>query len=385
MQTSGDDKVLLTGCCGYLGAWIGLELLRAGHHVRGTSIEPDHARRLYDQALAGLPDGDQLRRRLEIVPAELLDAASWRGLADGCATVVHTASPLNTEIGAPEEAMLAPAVRGTEHVLREAARAGGVRRVVHMSSIVTLLDHHRPAPRARAPERVGPADWNETASPRTDPYAHAKVLGERLARRLTQELMPRARFASILPGPVIGPPVAGDRVPGSVEKTLAPILTGQLRFGSVELYLGVVDARDVATAFVRALAVPAARLAQLGAQARYVVVGRPVTSMQGLADAVRAAFPEYGPVLPRRALPLPRALLLGGMRLSLTREAWSYTRAMLGRRIDYDTALAEQDLGLRTRPLDESVRDSVAWLRARGLYPPPSFDARKVRTADQRS
>lgn len=371
MQPGGDDMVLLTGCCGYLGAWIGVELLRAGHRVRGTSIEPAYARALYDEALADLPDGAALRQRLEIEPAELLDAASWRGLADGCASVVHTACPLITDVGVPEEAMLAPAVRGTEHVVREAARAGSVRRFVHMSSIVTLLDHHRPAPRRVDAELVGPADWNETASPATDPYAHAKVLGERLARRLVGELLPEARFASVLPGPVIGPPVAGERLPGSVDKTLAPLLTGQLRFGSVDLYLGVVDVRDVALAFVRSLAVPAERLEQRGEGARYVVVGRPVSSMQGLADAVRASFPEYGPLLPRRRLPVPRSLLLGGMRLALTPEAWSYTRAMLGRRVDYDTALSEQDLGLRTRPVADSVRDTVAWLRAHGHYPPP--------------
>ncbi|MCK6507861.1 NAD-dependent epimerase/dehydratase family protein [Myxococcota bacterium] len=364
-------RVLLTGCCGYLGSWIGVALLRAGHTVRGTSMEPAYARDLYDQALAGLPDGDALRSRLEIVPAELLDAACWRGLAEGCEAVVHTASPLVTEVGVPEEAMLAPAVHGTEHVLREAARAGSVRRVLHMSSIVTLLDHHRPAPRAHGVERVGPADWNETASPATDPYAHAKVLGERLARRLVGERMPGADFASILPGPVIGPPVAGERLPGSVDKTLAPLLTGQLRFGSVDLALGVVDVRDVATAFVRALELPAGRLRRRGTGARYVVVGQPVTSMQALADAVRACAPEYGPILPRRRLPVPRPLLLAGMRLSLTPEAWSYTRAMLGRRVEYDTTLAEQDLGLRTRPLLDSVRDTVAWLRAQGRYPPP--------------
>jgi nucleoside-diphosphate-sugar epimerase len=359
------ERVLVTGCCGYLGAWITVGLLRAGFAVRGSSREPDYARGLFDEVFRADAEGEALRARLEVVPGELLDAASWRGAAEGCCTVIHTACPVATDAGTPARAMLDPAVQGTENVLREAARAGGVRRFVYVSSVVALLDHHRPS--AERDARVGPADWNDTASPDLDPYAFAKVRAERRARALLAELLPDAEFAAVLPGPVLGPPVAGRRVAASIEKTLAPLLDGQLRLGSVDLTLGLVDARDVAAAVVALARLPVGSLGRAEADSRFVCVSRPSPRLQDVADAIRGAFPAYARALPRRAMPLPRWLLLAAMRLTVTREAFSYTRAMLGRRVDYDTSLTESALGARFRPYGESVVDTVAWLHARGL------------------
>ena len=130
-------QVLLTGCCGFLGSWIARRLAEDGHQVRGSTQDPAYAR----SVLGGLD--------VEVVRAELLEPESWRGLAEDCEVVVHTACPVVTEVGVPREAMIDPALVGTETVLREAARAGTVRRVVHLSSIVTLLDHHLPAERCR--------------------------------------------------------------------------------------------------------------------------------------------------------------------------------------------------------------------------------------------
>lgn len=356
--------MLVTGCCGYLGVWITVALLRAGFAVRGTSREPDQARALHDEALAGDPT---LRARLTVVPGELLDAGSWRGAADGCSAVIHTACPVATEVGTPPAQMHDPALVGTENVMREAARAGTVERVVYLSSVVTLLDHHRPPAAGTGPETVGPADWNDTATPATDPYAHAKVLAERRARALTTELMPRATFASILPGPVLGPPVAGRRIPASVDKTLAPLLTGQLRMGSVDMHLGLVDARDVAAVAVALVRAPDERLRALGDRARFVCAADPAPRIQDVADALAARFPAYAKVLPRRALPAPPWMLLALMRLAVTREAYTYTRAMLGRRVRYDNTLTREVLGVACRPWRDSVVETVAWLDARGL------------------
>ncbi len=354
------ERVLVTGCDGYLGAWITTELLRAGIAVRGASREPDVARALFDEACGG---DRAARERLEIVPCELLDASSWRGVGDGCARVIHTACPVLTEVGTPEREMLLPAVRGTENVVRECARAGAVERFVYLSSVVTLLDHHRPVDAPSHPVTVGPSHWNETASPDTDPYAFAKVRAERTARSLMSELLPQSEFASLLPGPVLGPPVAGRRVPASIEKTLTPLLDGQLRLGSVDMALGLVDVRDVARAAVSLATLPRGSIERDEARSRFLCVTRPIPSIQQVADVIRARFPRYERVLPKRPLPLPRALLLASMRLAVTREAYTYTRAMLGRRVDFDTSLTERTLGVGFRPYEQSVIDTVAWWR----------------------
>lgn len=95
-------------------------------------------------------------------------------------------------------------------------------------------------------------------------------------------------------------------------------------------------------------------------------VTRPAPAIQDVADAIRGAFPSYARALPRGANPLPRWMLLPAMRLAVTREAYSYTRAMLGRRVDFDTGLTESTLGVRFCLCGESAVDTVAWLLARG-------------------
>ncbi|MCA9544718.1 MAG: NAD-dependent epimerase/dehydratase family protein, partial [Myxococcales bacterium] len=334
-RDDADRRVLLTGCCGYIGTWTALALLRAGWRVRGTSVEPDYARARFDTLFATEPDGPALATRFEVVPADLLEPSTWAGLAKGCSAVVHTACPVMTGGDVRPEDVIGPAVSGTEAVVREAARAGAVRRFVHLSSVVTLTDHHRRRG-VPGPERLGPGSWNETASVETDPYAVGKVEGERLARRLVGELMPEATFASVVPGVVIGPPPEGRRLPASIHKTMTPFVSGQLRWGAVDLDVPLVDVRDVADLIVGVADADPAWLAGLGSAARFICVTPPTAQLLHIADAVRARRPAFAARMPRRLLPLPRPLLLLAVRLTESREAWSYTRGMLGRRLEYD-------------------------------------------------
>ncbi|MCA9544716.1 MAG: hypothetical protein KC613_10015, partial [Myxococcales bacterium] len=79
-----------------------------------------------------------------------------------------------------------------------------------------------------------------------------------------------------------------------------------------------------------------------------------------------ARRPAFAARMPRRLLPLPRPLLLLAVRLTESREAWSYTRGMLGRRLEYDTALAAELLGGRWRALDDTLTETIDWLVAHG-------------------
>lgn len=235
---------------------------------------------------------------------------------------------------------------------------------MYLSSIVTLLDCHRVVRDRATSVVVGPGDWNETASLETDAYAYAKVRAERRARTLLGELAPATEFASVLPGPVLGPPAAGRRVPASVEKVMGPLLSGQLRWGSVDITPGIVDARDVARVIVALARLDAGALPRAASRSRFVCVADRSPNIQAMADAIREAHPRHARALPSRALPLPRPLLLAAMRASVTPEAFSYTRAMMGRRVTYDTALTRQLLGADFTPWEATVRDTVRWLDA---------------------
>ncbi|MEU9302661.1 NAD-dependent epimerase/dehydratase family protein [Streptomyces sp. NPDC048269] len=65
----------------------------------------------------------------EIVPADLRDPASLRGLCDGADVLIHCAS----QIGGPRELCETVNTRGTEALVEEALRSG-VSRIVHLST-----------------------------------------------------------------------------------------------------------------------------------------------------------------------------------------------------------------------------------------------------------
>lgn len=116
-----DMRVLVTGCCGRIGAAACRELLAACRSVRGLDVFAACP----DGALAGHAD-------FEYVAARVEDAAAVAAAVDGCDAVVHLA-------GCPDDAdwetaLLPSNVQGTANVLRAVEATPSVRRVVLASS-----------------------------------------------------------------------------------------------------------------------------------------------------------------------------------------------------------------------------------------------------------
>lgn len=110
-------NVLITGASGFLGGHTAELLVASGHKVRGLVRHTSRTELL--EALG-----------VEVVRGDLKDHLSLRRAVDGMDAVVHAAS---TKSGVPEEYTEAT-VNGARALL-EAARDGGVRRFVHISSI----------------------------------------------------------------------------------------------------------------------------------------------------------------------------------------------------------------------------------------------------------
>ncbi len=113
-------KIAITGANGFVARNLIALLLEdtAPREIRAVVREPR-------SALRELPAAD-----LDITVADVTRPESLRGAFDGCAMIVHTVA-IPTERKATFEAVN---VRGTEHVVAEAVRAG-VTRLVHMSAL----------------------------------------------------------------------------------------------------------------------------------------------------------------------------------------------------------------------------------------------------------
>ncbi|MGZ3426865.1 MAG: NAD-dependent epimerase/dehydratase family protein, partial [Polyangia bacterium] len=114
-------QVLLTGATGFLGSHVARALVAGGHTVRALA-RPGSSRAI----LSDVPE-------LEWVTGDVVDVGSLRAAVRGCEAVVHAAAVVAF---APKEAAKQREVNveGTRHVL-DAARAAGVRRLVHTSSV----------------------------------------------------------------------------------------------------------------------------------------------------------------------------------------------------------------------------------------------------------
>jgi uncharacterized protein YbjT (DUF2867 family) len=142
------DKVLVLGAYGFIGAAIARALLAAGHAVRGLGRDLDHGRRV-------LPGLDWVAGEMRRMTAP----GDWAGALDGVGAVVNAAGALQ---GGPRDDLAAV----HDHAIRallEAARAGGVRRVVQISAAGVApgasTEFFRSKSRGDAAVRVSGLDW----------------------------------------------------------------------------------------------------------------------------------------------------------------------------------------------------------------------------------
>jgi dihydroflavonol-4-reductase len=226
----------------------------------------------------------------------------------------------------------------------ECAAAAGVGRVVYTSSLSTIGPPG--AGRALADER----DYYLPGSV-ADPYFEAKWAMEAEVYRAAAA---GQDVVALCPTVVFGP---GDVKPTSGTVLLA--LARGLLPAYVEGRTNVVDARDVAQAHVAAL--------ERGRSGeRYILGGHNTTVSAALTLAARLA----GAPAPRARLPVALALLAGKLgevaALAIPGKPFlpfSETIQMIRHGRHYDCKKAQRELGLTSRPIEETLRDSLAWFQ----------------------
>jgi dihydroflavonol-4-reductase len=326
-------RTLVTGATGYLGTELVRELRRRDREVRALVRSRAGAARL---------DG----LGAEIVEGDVLDPESVRRALDGVTRVFHMAGVVGHR-ASDEPRLQAVNVDGARTVLDLCARAG-VERVVFTSSVSTIGPAGGPGhPRDEGAWLIdgddGRADFR---------YGRTKAAGEQAA------LAAAAGLDVVItnPGFAIGP--------GDVHRVSSwPVeeyLRGRLRF-TVPGGLSYVDARDVAVGHL--LAEDRGKTGE-----RYIltnddgnlshrdffalvgrVTGKPRRQLHTSPGMLRPML-RVGSAL---RLPLP----LDDQELASSAHWWYYTAAK-----------ARAELGFSVRPIDETVRDTAAWLRKDGYH-----------------
>jgi dihydroflavonol-4-reductase len=301
----------------------------AGGHTVRALVRPGSSRAI----LSDVPE-------LDWVTGDVVDVGSLRAAVRGCEAVVHAAAVVAF---APKEAAWQREVNveGTRHVL-DAARAAGVRRLVHTSSIAAV---GRP-PEGKEADEETRYDW-----PPGMGYNESKRDSERLVRRAEG-----IETICVNPSLVFGP--------GEVYRRTLPLFR-LVKWGLLPLAppggTTLCDVRDVAEAHVAALTrgEPGARYLTGGPQLTFRQLATTIAEVTGGARPI-AELPA-GLV---RAAALPVAAL---HRLGVPLPFSPGNIAYLGNFGYYSSARAEAALGYRTRPAAETLGDAARWYTSQGL------------------
>lgn len=320
----------VTGGTGFVGAHSVAAIIRAGHRVR--LLVRDESSIPGALAPLGVDTAG-----VDVVVGDVTDQASVGSALRGADAVLHAASVYSFDRRRRADVLRTNEL-GTQHVLA-AARRHVAGPVVYVSSVVALF----PARTLDAATPVG--------RPR-EAYMASKAAAERVARRHAAEGAP---VLISYPPALLGPhdPKLGDQT-GRLRDALRGLMpmwpTGGFPVG---------DVRDTAALHVRMLTEPGAD--------RCFGPGHYLSTR----DYLGTLRDVTGRPLPAVTLPA-RAMLPVGRLADALQRVWPwhipaeygaiYTCACAGRVSD-----AVDSRGVTARPVADTMRDTIAWLRERGL------------------
>lgn len=319
-------KALILGGTGFIGGQIARAALEAGYQVR--ALRRRHS-------VGALTD---VAHQIEWVQGDLDDLDSLVAAASGCDVLFHAAAhyPHSSQDISGEVAY----ARAQMGRVLEAARRTGVERLIYTSSLTTLGSPSQPGRLADERDFYTPGSSGSA-------YYEAKFAMEQMALEAAAGGLPAI---ILLPTAVFGP--------GDVKPTTGQLLL-EVAKGRVPVYfdaaINVVDGRDVAA--VHVAAVERGRVGE-----RYIIGGHNLTLRQGLTVTARAA----GVAPPR--IRLPRTLVDAFIRLTDALPGVELPENMRTSRFwqPLSTLKAQRELGLAARPLEQTIRDTLAWFREHG-------------------
>jgi dihydroflavonol-4-reductase len=324
-------SVLVTGGTGFLGRAIIERLLNEGDEVKAL-------------ARSDASTGELGALGAEPVRGDVLDLEALAAAMRGCDVVYHAAGA-NAFCARDPSPMFEVNVRGSQNVIRAAARAG-VRRVVYTSSAATLGEASGTIGSEESPHR----GWF------LSDYERSKFEAEQAVFATARET--GVEVVSVNPASVQGP----GRASGSA-RLLLDYLNGRLK-AVVDSQLSLVDIADCTEGHLLA--------GSRGTPGeRYVLSGATLSVREGLALVASLV----GVDRPLRALPPSLAMAvataaeaLGWVRRRSPRICRELARTLIHGHA-YDGSKATRTLGLRYTPIEETLRRTVDWWVEQQLVP----------------
>ena len=339
-MNTAPQTAFVTGATGLLGNNLVHLLLEQGVKVRGLARSRRKALQQF-----GTIDG------LEIIEGDMEDVAGFSDALDGCDTLFHTAAYFRDSYGGGKhwEALKRINVDGTADLL-DAAYEAGIRRFVHTSSIAVVN-----GPRGSIIDETMKRREDDA-----DDYYRSKILSDAVVNAFLA-LHPDVFGVFVMPGWMHGP---GDMGPTAAGQFTIDFLKSALP-GVPPSTVSFVDARDVARIMVAAL--------EKGRRGEhYLAAGRHMH----MREVMQAYEAVTGIRAPKRNLPAALLWMIAYLQefnaRVTSKPALLSIATVRTMRDEYERSRFNPDktvreLGIGFRPVTETIRDEVAWIKARRL------------------
>jgi dihydroflavonol-4-reductase len=324
---------LVTGASGHIGAHVVRHLLAQGRAVRAL-VRPT-------SNLKGLEGLD-----VELARGDVLDRSALFSALKGCSAVYHLAAVVAEWTHDPE-VIYNTAIDGTANVLSAAANTSGITGIVYTSSVASIG------------MSSSPHDFRNESHDNTEDHTHyaiAKTRAEQLAKELAAHYgLP---LVIVNPAVVLGPydyrPTPATQIVVRYLKYRLPIY--------LDAGANIVHVDDVARGHL---------LAEQRGQSgrRYILSGTNLTLWELFSTLAQLV----GRRPPRLEVGWRTLSVLGWGAEHLARlqgKSPLFTRArarsVVGRYAFYDASRAQRELGYTSRPVRQTLADTVQWVRVRG-------------------
>jgi dihydroflavonol-4-reductase len=329
-----DDLTVVTGGAGFIGSHLVEQLVESGQRVR-----------VIERPGAGV---DHLPPAVEVFFADIRDRAGLVRALEKARWVYHLAANPNLWVRDRRD-FEEVNHQGTIHVL-DAALASGAERILHTSteSILTKA------------KLSGPIDENIeiSVSDAVGPYCRSKLLAEQYAFSLAKKGLPVVVANPTMP---VGP---ADRGLSPPTRLIVDFCRGGLP-ATMDCTLNVIDVRDVA----RGLSL----VMDKGELGRRYILGHANLTLVGFLGLL-AEF--TGVPVPRWRVPYAVGIAVAWYselvadHLTGRAPKATLTGVRLAKRtMHFDSSRSLAELGLRPRPIRQSLADALTWLRNTGCLP----------------
>lgn len=329
-------QAFVTGATGLLGNNLVQALLAQGFSVKALVRSPQKSAQL-------LPQSD----RLSLIQGDMENVAGFAEELRGVDVLFNTAAYFREAFsGMGDHWAMLEKINITETIrLFEMADQMGVQRIVHTSSSASIAK--------LAPGKLSTEADLEVPENASELYAKSKILGDRAIAQFCQTH--RIPVITIHPGWMFGPwdaaPTAGGRfVLDFMQQKLPGIIMGT--------GVDVVDVRDVVQVMIQSAT-------QCQTSDRFIATGH----FTSLAELSAVLEQTTGVAAPKQKLPLPLVFTIAWLT-----ERWAAIRKQpalltvngitsISQKKQVSSAKAQQTLGIRFRPLAQTMTDTAQWYR----------------------